>query len=196
MGFLSVLSFAHKLVAERLQPGGLAIDATAGTGADTLFLARTAGARGRVFAFDIQEEALQMTRQRLAGEAAGRLADVSLILGSHDKMRKHIPPACHGRIAAVMFNLGYLPSPTSDKGVITSPGSTVPALDAALELLAPGGIISVVVYPGHEGGSCEAEAVEAWASSLPRTAAQAVMYRGLQRHDAPYLIALERRKTV
>lgn len=196
MGFLSVLSFAHKLAAERLQPGGLAIDATAGTGADTLFLARTTGPRGRVFAFDIQEEALQMTRQRLAGETAGQLADVSLILSSHDKMKEHIPSDCHGRIAAVMFNLGYLPSSTSDKGIITSPGSTIPALNAALELLAPGGIITVVVYPGHEGGSCEAKAVEAWASSLPRTTAQTVMYRGLQRNDAPYLIALERRKTV
>ena len=32
MGFLSVLSFAHKLVSERLRPGDIALDATAGTG--------------------------------------------------------------------------------------------------------------------------------------------------------------------
>ncbi|KKO53550.1 class I SAM-dependent methyltransferase [Paenibacillus sp. DMB20] len=194
MGFLSVLSFAHKLAAERLKPGGIAIDATAGTGADTLFLARTAGNRGRVFAFDIQEEALALTRQRLAKE--DMLAEVTLFHGSHDRMKSLIPASYQGKASVVMFNLGYLPSETSDKTVITSPDSTIPALEAALEMLAPGGVITIVLYPGHDGGSLEAAAVEAWASSLPQRSAQAVMYRGIQRPDAPYLIALERKKTL
>lgn len=60
MGFLSVLSFAHKLTAERLSTGGLAIDATVGTGADTLFLAKAAGPRGGVYGFDIQPQALAL----------------------------------------------------------------------------------------------------------------------------------------
>lgn len=60
MGFLSVLSFAHKLIAERLPPGGRAIDATVGTGADTLFLAKAAGPRGGVYGFDIQPQALAL----------------------------------------------------------------------------------------------------------------------------------------
>lgn len=194
MGFLSVLSFAHKLAAERLKPGGIAIDATAGTGADTLFLARTAGLRGRVFAFDIQEEALDLTRRRLAKEDG--LAEVTLVHGSHDRMKSLIPAFYHGKASVVMFNLGYLPSESSDKTVITSPDSTLPALEAALEMLAPGGVITVVLYPGHDGGSREAAAVETWASSLPQRSAQAVMYRGIQRPDAPYLIALERKKTL
>ncbi len=53
MGFMSVLSFAHKLISERLTLGDRAIDATVGTGADTLFLAKATGARGEVYGFDI-----------------------------------------------------------------------------------------------------------------------------------------------
>ncbi|WP_106766640.1 class I SAM-dependent methyltransferase [Paenibacillus faecalis] len=194
MGFLSVLSFAHKLAAQRLQPGGIAIDATAGTGADTLFLAKTAGPRGRVFAFDIQKEALALTRQRLEKEPDETLAPISLHLGSHSLMKSTIPAEYHGKISVIMFNLGYLPTEQSDKQVITQTESTLTALEAALDLLLPGGVITVVLYPGHEGGSQEAAAVEAWASALPPRAAQAIMYRGIQRSDAPYLIALERKK--
>ena len=194
MGFLSVLSYAHKLVQERLQPGGTAIDATGGTGADTLFLALTAGPKGRVFTFDIQEEALKLTRQRLENNSSGSLSEVHLIHASHADMPGHIPPSLHGQISAVMFNLGYLPSEKADKQVITLPDSTLSALEAALELVRPGGIITVVLYPGHEGGAQEAAAVEAWASSLPQRCAQSIQYRNLQRPHAPYLIALERKK--
>lgn len=196
MGFLSVLSYAHKLAVERLQPGGIAIDATAGTGADTLFLAKTAGPRGRVFAFDIQEEALALTRQRLTKESQDRLAQVSLHLDSHSSMKNSIPAEYHGKVSVIMFNLGYLPVDQSDKHIITLPESTLLALETSLELLAPGGVVTIVLYPGHEGGGQEAAAVEAWASALSQRTAQAIVYRGIQRPDAPYLIALERKKTL
>lgn len=194
MGFLSVLSFAHKLVSERLQPGGIAVDATAGTGADTLLLAKIAGPRGRVFAFDIQEEALNLTRSRLNKEPSERLAEVFLCLDSHSNMKNCIPAEHHGKVSVIMFNLGYLPSDQSDKHIITLTDSTLLALEASLAMLAPGGIVTIVLYPGHEGGEQEAAAVEAWASELPQHTAQAVMYRGIQRTNAPYLIALERKK--
>ncbi|NMO96096.1 class I SAM-dependent methyltransferase [Paenibacillus lemnae] len=194
MGFLSVLSFAHKLVTERLAPGGIAIDATAGTGADTLFLAQKAGRSGKVFAFDIQEQALSITQERLAKAGTEPLAEVKLVHSSHAGMNDIIPASVHGKISAIMFNLGYLPAEGADKELITSPASTLPALDTALELLAPGGVITIVVYPGHPGGDQEARAVEEWCSSLSPLQAQTVMYRGLQRSEAPYLIAIERKK--
>ena len=40
------------------------MDATAGNGGDTEFLCRMAGAGGRVYAFDIQEQALRSTAER------------------------------------------------------------------------------------------------------------------------------------
>jgi predicted methyltransferase len=194
MGFPSVLTMAQRLAAERLAPGSAAIDATAGGGVDTLFLARQTGPRGRVLAFDVQEEALARTRLRLeearaAGEA---LAEVTLVPAGHERMEEYVPAELHGRIRAVMFNLGYLPG--SDSPVITRPETTLPALEAALRLLAPGGVLTAVLYPGHPGGDEEARAVERWMAELPDAAARTVLYCFPQKEKAPYLVALEKRQ--
>ncbi|MFL0555360.1 tRNA (mnm(5)s(2)U34)-methyltransferase [Paenibacillus barengoltzii] len=195
MGFLSVLSFAHKLTGERLRLGDAAVDATAGTGADTLFLAKACGPKGRVFAFDIQPQALALTQARLDKESADTLADVTLLQASHADMAAVLPTDVHGRLGAVMFNLGYLPAEGADPALITQPDSTLPALAAALGLLRPRGILTAVLYPGHPGGDAEAAAVEAWAAALPASAGQAILYRQPQRPAAPYLIAIEKKST-
>ncbi|MCY9512522.1 class I SAM-dependent methyltransferase [Paenibacillus apiarius] len=196
MGFLSVLSYGQQIVKERVQPGDRVIDATMGTGVDTLFLARLVGPRGEVAAFDIQAEALELTRQRLRSAlGADGSARASLHLASHAEMRGALPPSWHGATAAVMFNLGYLPTVEADKRIMTAPSTTLAALDAALTLLRPGGVLSVVLYPGHEGGDREADAVRAWAEALPAALGQAVVYRMLQRPEAPYVIGVEKRST-
>jgi predicted methyltransferase len=185
---------AQRWVAERAKPGGAALDATAGGGADTLFLARVVGPKGRVYAFDVQEEALERTRARLAlAERTEGLADVKLLHAGHERMAEMVPADLHGKIQAVMFNLGYLPG-GSDLTVITRPETTLAALNQALELLAPGGALTAVLYPGHPGGDSEAQAVESWAAGLPAGRAQTVMYRFPQKPHAPYLIALEKRQ--
>ncbi|MEF2966959.1 class I SAM-dependent methyltransferase [Paenibacillus sp. M1] len=194
MGFLSVLSLAHKLIGERLGPGDTAVDATAGTGADTLFLARTCGHRGRVFAFDIQAEALNLTRARLEQDtAADKLAAVTLLHRSHEEMEAALPADLHGKLGAVMFNLGFLPAEGADPAVITQTSSTISALEAALRLLRPRGVLTAVLYPGHPGGDAEAAAVEAWAAALPQAVGQAVLYRQPQKPASPYLIAVEKK---
>ncbi|MGP0586375.1 class I SAM-dependent methyltransferase [Paenibacillus timonensis] len=193
MGFLSVLSFAHKLASERLALGDAAVDATAGTGADTLFLAKSCGPKGRVFAFDIQPQALALTRARLDKEPADSIAAVSLLQASHADMATVLPADVRGQLGAVMFNLGYLPAEGADPAVITLPDSTLPALEAGLSLLRPRGILTAVLYPGHPGGDAEAAAVETWAALLPASAGQAILYRQPQRSAAPYLIAIEKR---
>lgn len=196
MGFLSVLSFAHKLVGERLQPGDAAVDATAGTGADTLFLAKACGTRGRVYAFDIQAEALAMTRARLereSGNSAKKLASVDFLQKSHEEMETALPHELHGKLGAVMFNLGYLPAEGADPALITHAPSTLKALNATVRLLRPRGIVTAVLYPGHSGGDEEAAAVEAWAAALPQTAGQAIVYRQPQKPASPYLIAIEKK---
>ncbi|WP_449600769.1 class I SAM-dependent methyltransferase [Paenibacillus sp. Marseille-Q9583] len=196
MGFMSVLSFAHKLISERLTLGDRAIDATVGTGADTLFLAKTTGTRGEVYGFDIQAAALNLAeeRLRLAKEEAPSLATVTLLERSHVEMAEAVPANWHGTVGAVMFNLGYLPSEDADKNIITQPGSSIAALEASLQLLRPGGIITAVLYPGHAGGDKEAAAVESWAEAVSQKVAQSIVYRQLQRTDSPYMIALEKKK--
>lgn len=192
MGFLSVLSFAHKCVLERIRPGDTVVDATIGTGADTAFLCETVGEKGALYAFDIQQQALDRAAERI-GRLSGVPHRLRLLLLSHADMREAIPPEHHGQISAVMFNLGYLPG--GDKQIITRPESTIPALDAAVSLLKAGGIVTVVLYPGHEGGRGEADRVEQWAQELPDAEYQAIVYRFTNKSGiAPYVIAVEKRK--
>lgn len=142
-----------------LAPGDLVVDATVGQGRDTRFLAEAVGADGRVYGFDVQPEALELARQRL-GALTGR---VSLHLRGHESMLETLPPELRGRVAVIMFNLGYLPG--GDKRLTTRPETTLAGLVAALELLSPRGCLSVVAYTGHPGGREECEAVKAWAES-------------------------------
>ncbi|MDF2959931.1 MAG: SAM-dependent methyltransferase [Paenibacillus sp.] len=193
MGFLSILSYAHKLIEERVEPGEAVVDATAGNGVDTLFLAKLVGSSGAVHAFDIQEQALEKTRQRLAKELPD-YSHVRLHLCSHHLLRHTLPGTVHGSVAAVMFNLGYLPG--NDHQTVTSPESTIPALRQAAELLRKGGVLTVVLYTGHEGGEQEASAVREWAEQLPQQQFQVLEYRFMnQKNHPPYLIAVEKRSS-
>ena len=185
----SPVARAHEAVSEVLRPGDVALDATAGNGHDTLFLARSVGPEGTVHALDVQAAAITATRKRL--EAAGVANRVRLHQLGHQALPDPIPAAERGRLRAVMFNLGYLPA--GDKSVITREATTLTALAAAGELLVPGGRLTVVAYPGHPGGSGETEAVVGWVrESLP----QALRCREMDPPEAtgrsPRLTVLER----
>ncbi len=148
----SAVSFSHAVMQSYVGAGDAVVDATAGNGNDTEFLARMVGASGRVYAFDVQREALERTRRRLAD--CELLQRVTLIETGHECLAEHV----EGReLAALMFNLGYLPG--SDRTVITQPETTVSALRQGISLLRPGGVVTVVMYPGHRGGEVEKEAV-------------------------------------
>lgn len=153
----------HDHLREVLRPGDRAIDATAGNGHDTRFLAECVGPAGQVMAFDIQHSAIDATRARL--EAAG-LADRCLLAHSgHEHMADHVPADWVGNVAVVMFNLGYRPG--GDKTVVTLPDTTIAALGQALGMLRADGVLSVMIYRGHAGGSDEATALQGWLARLP-----------------------------
>lgn len=191
MGFVSVLSFAHQLIRQKVQPGDTVIDATIGNGVDTLFLAKLVGPSGQVYGFDIQEEAIQSTQNRLEQELPSSALYVTLIQDSHHRLVSYLPEPQQGRITAAMFNLGYLPG--ADTRTITRPDTTLPALEAAVASLRRGGLLTVVLYPGHEGGQEEADRVTRWAAELPQEVCQVLEYRFLNRRSgSPYLLALEK----
>lgn len=158
--FSRPLYCAHEWVRRIVRAGDAVIDATAGNGYDSFFLANLVGSEGRVDVFDIQPQALESTRQRLeeGGCMDGR---ARLHLMSHARMAEATPES----VRAVMFNLGYLPG--GDKSVISQTGETLKALEVSLGLLSAGGIVTVVCYPGHEGGDEEAREVERFFSALP-----------------------------
>lgn len=151
-------TLAHLLLERVISEGDLVIDATAGNGHDTLFLARRVGASGRVLAFDVQRAAIDSSRRLL--ESTGVSERVEFFRESHARLADHVSP---GSVAAIMFNLGYLPG--SDQSLITTTSETLMALESAVQSLRPGGWLCVVCYPGHDGGNDEASAVEAWLSS-------------------------------
>ncbi|MGB1130631.1 MAG: class I SAM-dependent methyltransferase [Haloferula sp.] len=168
---------AHRVVKEAVKPGEMVVDATAGNGHDTLFLAEWVGPTGKVVAFDIQQAAIESTRRRL--DKAGVVDRVDLHGESHTHMAQRVE---RGGVAAVMFNLGYLPG--ADHALITQTEETLLALETAVALLRSGGVVTVVCYPGHEGGDREAAAVVEWAD-----ARGGVVYPQA-REGAPFLVVL------
>jgi len=175
-------ALAQDILRETIVAGGLAIDATAGNGHDTLFLAECVGANGRVLAFDVQNAAIAAARARVT--AAGFAERVEFFQESHAVMDTRAAP---GTVAAVMFNLGYMPG--EDHQLVTQPATTLQGLDCAAALLKAGGGLAVVCYPGHPGGDVEAAAVEQWFASLAARRWQVARYGAFAtRRLAPFLL--------
>ncbi|NBB88106.1 MAG: methyltransferase domain-containing protein [Bacteroidetes bacterium] len=177
----SVLDFVHHLTMRALDTGGVAVDATVGNGHDALHLARAVGTDGRVYGFDTQPQALKRTRQRLA--TAGVAERVLLHEASHATMVNTLPAEVHSQVGAVMFTLGYLPG--GDHAIITTPDTTIQALQPALTFLRAGGVVTVVLYVGHPGGAAEAHAVTEWAATLDQEAVQVLSYPFINQVNAP-----------
>lgn len=183
MTLMRVLPFTKFLLEQAVSPGDHVIDATAGNGHDTLFLAQAVGSSGKVFAFDIQEEAIAATRERVKD-----FNNVELIHGSHAEIAQHVDTP----ITAAVFNLGYLPK--GDHRVITKAHSTLSAISQCLELLKDHGLVAIVIYSGHEGGSEERDAVMEFAAQLPQSKFDVMKYQFInQQHSPPFLVAIEKK---
>lgn len=176
-GLPSSVRWAQLMLADRLRPGDVVVDATMGNGHDTLFLSECVSPGGHVHAFDVQPAALEETRKRVPAEVS------TLHLAGHETLRETLPVEIHGRIAALMFNLGYLPG--SDKSCITRTETTLAALAQAIDLLKPGGILTLAVYPGHEGGAEESREIAKWAAELDSRRFEVQHLRPVNRSAAP-----------
>lgn len=148
------------MIATHIKEGDVVVDFTMGNGHDTLWLSKRVGESGKVYAFDIQEAALESTRGFLEREGAPN--NYTLICASHHRVKEFV----EGPIAAGMFNLGYLPG--GNKAITTLHETTIPAIEAAIELLADGGGLLIAVYPGHAEGAVEGELIEELLSKLDR----------------------------
>lgn len=191
MAYVSLVDKAQQNLAEVIQEGDMAIDATVGNGHDVLFLAKAVGSTGHVLGLDIQADAIENARARLQQENLH--PRVELLMQDHADLDRCMPETMKHRIKAVMFNLGYLPG--SDKSVITHRESTLQALDAVLSHLVPGGVISIIAYRGHSGGQDESRAVSDWSSRLDK-ANYTVQFINAQTvsDTAPMLVIVRRNK--
>ncbi|MDF7676052.1 class I SAM-dependent methyltransferase [Neisseriaceae bacterium ESL0693] len=182
---LNIIPFVHLSLQEVIQAGDVVIDATAGNGHDTAFLARQVGTNGRVFAFDLQHEALANTHQLLCRQQLD--TQVSLIHASHAEVAQYVSAG----VRAAIFNCGYLPG--ADKKFTTTAASTLAALQSVLAIMLAGGRIGVVLYPGHEAGRIETKAVLDWAAQLSQQQVAVLRYGFINRvHQAPFALILEK----
>jgi len=186
---ISLLETAHNLILNQLLSGGFAIDATIGNGHDTVFLAQCVGESGHVFGFDIQLQALSNTLLRLQTQELETRA--TLFHASHDTMLNHLPHNMMGQVGAIMFNLGYLPG--AGKSVITQTATTLAGLDTACFLLAEQGIMTVLAYPGHEGGDQETRELTDWCKRLNQQQFQCeVIFSEHHQIKAPQLFVIRK----
>ncbi len=184
------LTELHKyFILQHLGEGETAVDFTMGNGNDTLFLSKTVGESGRVYAFDIQEEALISTRNLL--EKSNAPDNYTLILASHHRVREFVKEP----IKAGMFNLGYLPG-SNKKTVTTLCETTMPAIERAIELLAPDGVLIVAIYPGHEEGEREGNMVREYLKSLNKYKICPSEFKILNSPASPYFFLIEKSKRV
>lgn len=180
-----VLQYAHSLLADTVQEGDIAVDATAGNGHDTLFLARLVGDAGYVYSFDVQKQAVDATLHLLLDNELEHRAVV--LRDGHENVDKYVKK----QVAGAIFNLGYLPG--SDHAIITTPTTTIAALQSLLKLLKVGGIIVLVVYHGHDGGAVERDGVLQYVKNLPQKDVHVLRYEFLnQQNTPPFVIALEK----
>ncbi|AWE08400.1 rRNA methyltransferase [Lysinibacillus sp. 2017] len=184
-----VIQYAQTLLEMSITEGDIAVDATAGNGHDTLFLANLVGDDGYVYAFDVQKEAVDATLHRLLDNALEHRAIV--LRDGHENVANYVTKP----VAGAIFNLGYLPGSNHD--IVTMPNTTIQALESLLKLLKVGGIIVLVVYHGHEGGKEERDEVISYVSNLPQKYIHVLRYEFInQKNDPPFIIALEKVKDI
>lgn len=155
-----ITCWCHGVIRSQVKTEGYYIDATMGNGNDTLFLCRLAGEKGKVTAFDIQEEAVRKTRRLLKEHKMEHRAE--LVLAGHEYMDRY----AGGRAADVIcFNFGYLPGGNHE--IATRPDTSIEAIEKGLGILKPGGMMSLCIYSGKDTGFEEKQSILAYLGGLP-----------------------------
>ena len=183
---MQMVERVHQIIAEYVREGDSVVDATVGNGWDTLMLCEKVGSNGLVYGFDVQEAAIINTSKKL--EEAGYRDRVQLFCTSHSEADLYIKTT----IRAFMMNLGYLPG--GEKNIVTQKDSTVKALEVLTSLLSSGGVGTVLVYYGHEGGPEEKQAVEQFMSEMPSNWGQITRMEIVNRKNSPPILYILEKK--
>lgn len=153
-----ITEYCHHFLKAYIAEGDCCIDATAGNGNDTEFLCERVGKTGKVYAFDIQKDAIEHTRNRLIESGLSERAE--LILDGHEHMMKYVS----GEVKAIVFNFGYLPG--GDHTIATKCKTSLEAVQQAMQLLQTGGILNLCIYSGKDTGYEEKEALLSFLKEL------------------------------
>ncbi len=176
-----IIELAHKMIKERIKEGDIWIDATCGNGNDTLFLASLVGESGHIYAYDIQEQAINNAKK-----LTNAFSNITYIKASHETITE-------SKIDGIIFNLGYLPH--GDKNITTKANSTIAAIENLISKFFdnPNMIIIVVVYPGHANGLVESTELLAYLKTLNAHDYLVSQYCSLNQNQSPYLLSIVRK---
>ncbi len=185
---IDLLDLHKQFILTHLKEGDVCVDFTMGNGHDTEFLSKTVGEKGHVYAFDIQQSAVDSTAKNL--KAAGCPDNYTLICDSHHNVKNYVKEP----IKAGMFNLGWLPG--GDKTITTMRETTMPAVEAAIELLDKDAILNIAVYPGHPEGDLEGKMLEEYFASLSRFKVCVTKVKIINSATSPYFFMVETKAQV
>lgn len=183
MKALGILPFARKLIDTYIEQGATVIDATCGNGNDTLYLAQQLQGTGVIHAFDIQQSAINNTKEKTAA-----FNNIQYHLDGHQNVLDYVDSP----VRLSIFNLGYLPK--GDKSIVTLPQTTIQAIERIFSILEKEGIIILVIYPGHAEGQIEKEVVLNYLQQFNQEDAHIFKYEFInQKNNPPFICAIEKR---
>lgn len=183
--FTNAVNMSKDISKVKIDKGDIVVDATMGNGNDTAFLCELVGNHGKVYAFDIQEEAIKNTYERVL--KLGFENRVKLIYDGHENIDSYIKE----EVSFIIYNLGYLPRGNHE--ITTQSITTIKSIEKGLEILGDNGIIVIVVYPGHESGKKESEALENFTKNLEQERFSVLNMKFTnQINNPPELICIEK----
>ncbi|MBS3810554.1 MAG: class I SAM-dependent methyltransferase [Halanaerobiales bacterium] len=186
MELMQGVEFSHWIISNFLEQNKVLVDATCGRGKDTLFLSKHLDADGKIYAFDIQKEAIQITKDKFA--SLDKRIEIEFIQDDHQKIAEYVNKKADG----IIYNLGFLPG--SDKNIKTEKETTLNSLNEALDVLADKGLIVLVIYSEHPGGQEEKEAVLDFAANLNYKNYNVLHYNFInQKKNPPEVIVIKKR---
>jgi SAM-dependent methyltransferase len=184
---INTIEITRKFIYMHIKEGKVVLDCTVGNGNDTILLAKLVGDKGKVYGFDIQRKAIEITKQRLIDEEL--LDRVVLIEDGHENIDSYIEE----KLDFVIYNLGYLPK--GDKNIKTNPSTTLVSIEKSLDLLKENGLLLITCYVGHEGGMEEKNSVEEFLSKLNQKEFNVLKYDFInQINSPPVLYGVEKSK--
>ncbi len=183
---VDLIALEKQFLLSHIKKGGVAVDFTMGNGHDTAWLSKQVGENGHVYAFDIQDKALESTRVTLANEDCPD--NTTLICDSHSNVLNYVKtPICAG-----VFNLGYLPG-GGNKAVTTLRPTTKKAVEDAISLLDNDGCVLVAVYPGHEEGRLEGEMLDGLLRQYDRRTICVSRFQIINSPTSPFFFVIEKK---
>lgn len=181
----SVLNIVNKLIDENIFEKNIVVDATLGNGFDSVKLLKKIGPQGKLYAFDVQEEAIENALVNFKEEGLLQY-NYQIYNKSHDKI-----DLINEEVDFIIYNLGYLPG--GDKSITTKKETTIRSISKGLEILKPNGLMVIVSYHGHIAGKEEKLALEDFLTSLDQKRYNCLKSGFInQRNNPPILYLIEK----